>query len=327
MLRDSFHRNIEYVRLSVTDLCNIRCRYCMPVEGVPKTSKDQILSFEEIHRLIRILVELGVRSVRITGGEPLVRKDLPKLLSQLNSIPALEDLCLTTNGIHLEEHAEALFSAGLKRINIHLDTLDSQRFRHITRWGELDKVLLGIQRAQNLGMKPIKLNAVLLKGFNDDEVVDLVRFAAEKEFILRFIELMPIGPGLKMKSQYLETQFVLDKLSEQYTLIPYGKRLGRGPAEYYQVAELGSVVGFIHPVSQPFCDKCNRIRISSEGRLQDCLAYQEPWILRDLLRAPGLSDDKIKEAITRLLMGKREDHGGFLRSECTPTQGMYGIGG
>ncbi len=299
----------------------------MPVTGVEKTARDDILSFEEITRLVRVLVGLGVKSVRITGGEPLVRKELPRLIHMLHSIEGLEDLCLTTNGILLSEMARPLSEAGLQRVNIHLDTLDPERFRHITRWGNLPQVFAGLRAAQDEGFDPIKLNAVLLKGFNDDEIISLARFAAEQDLVLRFIELMPIGPGRNMKSQYLEAQYVLDQLSEQWTLVPFGKTLGRGPAEYYKVVELDSVVGLIHPVSQPFCDRCNRIRISAEGKFQDCLAYQEPWTLRDLIRTPGLGDDALTEAIAGLLKLKRADHGGFLLPQCTPTRGMYGIGG
>lgn len=327
MLCDAFQRKIEYLRLSVTDLCNIRCKYCMPLEGAVKKEREDILSFEEIHRLVAAFVRLGVKSVRITGGEPLVRKDLPHLIKMLHPIPGLEEILLTTNGILLKDQAAALRAAGLRRINIHLDTLDGYKFTQMTRLGNIQNVFAGIEAARNAGFSPIKLNAVLLKGYNEDEGESLLRFSAEKKLILRFIELMPIGPGKEMGASYLPTGVMREKLSQKFTLLPYGQRLGLGPAQYCKVVELNSVVGFIHPVSEPFCEKCNRVRLSADGRLQDCLAYDESFSLRDLLRTPGSTDAQLENKIREMITIKRPDHGGFLLPQCPATTGMYGIGG
>ena len=327
MLRDGFQRKIEYLRLSVTDRCNIRCRYCMPESGIRGSAKDQILSFDEITRLVSAFVELGVRSVRITGGEPLVRRGLPELISRLSALPDLEDLSLTTNGILLSDMAFDLKEAGLKRINIHLDTLDPERFQQVTRWGRLEEVLKGIETAQAAEFEPIKINAVLQKGINDQDIKTMALFAAQKRLTLRFIEIMPIGPGMALKENFLKTDYVLEELEKNFTLLPYGKTLGRGPADYFKIVELNSIIGLIHPVSKPFCDNCNRIRISADGRFQDCLAYEESTHLRSYLRDPKIGDDDIRKKIQEMMTLKRSDHGGFLMPQCTATEGMYGIGG
>lgn len=327
MLHDSYQRKIEYLRLSVTDLCNIRCRYCIPVTGAVKQNHAEILTFEEIARLIAIFAELGIRGVRLTGGEPLVRKDLPKLIAMLKQIPELEEVSLTTNGIPLKYLAQDLKEAGLSRINVHLDTLNEKRFRDITRGGNIEDVFAGIHAAQEVGFDPIKLNVVLMKGYNDTEIEDLVLFASKRNLILRFIELMPIGPSKEMKAHFLPASFAYEQLARRWTLISYGKKIGQGPAEYFKIVELGALIGFIHPVSQPFCDRCNRIRLSADGRLQDCLAYDEATSLRDLLRKPGLSDVRIEEEICQLIAMKRTDHGDFYLPQYPATCGMYGIGG
>lgn len=327
MLKDSYQRKIEYLRFSVIDRCNIRCQYCMPLEGLEKTDRNRILSFEEITRIVEAFVELGVKSVRLTGGEPLVRKNLPDLVAKLSRVEGLEDLLMTTNGILLKDYAYDLKVAGLTRINIHLDTLDPDRFREVTRLGSIEMVLEGIEAALAAGLHPIKINSVLQKGINDQEIESLVRFAAHQGLILRFIEIMPIGLGKNMNDQFLEAQYVLDTLAEKFTLVPFGKRLGPGPAEYYKVVELDSVIGLIHPVSKPFCDACNRVRMSADGGFQDCLAYEESTSLREVLRDPATTNDVLKEKIKEMITVKRSDHGGFLMPKCTATRGMYGIGG
>ncbi len=327
MLADGHARQIEYVRLSVTDLCNLRCAYCMPLEGAVKQARTDILSYEEMARLIGMLVQLGVRSVRVTGGEPLLRKNITELIELLSEIPELEDILLTTNGYKLKELAPELKAAGLKRINVHLDTLDAQRYEKITHGGQIKDVLSGIESAQAAGLGPVKINSVLMKGLNDDEIDSMVRFAADNKLLLRFIELMPLGPAQTMQDQFLPTSYVLERLSRKWQLVPYGKRLGRGPAEYYKIAELDSIVGLIHAVSEPFCHKCNRIRIAADGRIQDCLAYDESDSLRTLLRTPGIADETIIETVKLMIGMKREDHGGFLLPQYNATCGMYGIGG
>ncbi|MFO1464389.1 MAG: GTP 3',8-cyclase MoaA [bacterium] len=327
MLCDGYQRPIEYLRLSVTDLCNLRCRYCMPLEGAVKREREDILNFEEIARVVAVFARLGVKSVRLTGGEPLIRKGLPRLVAMLRAIPGIEDILMTTNGILLEDFAAELKAAGLTRINVHLDTLRPERFSSITRWGKLDDVLAGIAAAKAAGFSPIKLNAVLLKGGNEDEVEELLAFAAREGLILRFIELMPIGPGREMEPSFLPSAVVKGRLAEKYHLLPYGRRLGRGPAEYFKVFELNAVVGFIHAVSEPFCESCNRIRLSADGRVQDCLAYDESEGLLDLLRRPGSTEAELEAMLRRMISVKRADHGGFLQPNCQATAGMYGIGG
>lgn len=328
MLTDVFRRKIEYLRLSLTDLCNIRCHYCMPLQGVARAERAEILTFEEITRMVRLLVDLGIRRVRLTGGEPLVRKGLPDLVRMLRGIKGLEEILLTTNGLLLRPLAGPLRSAGLDKINIHLDTLDPARFRAIARMGDIQDALAGIIAAKEAGFAPVKLNAVIQKGHNDHEVADLLRFAAGHGLILRLIELMPIGPGRDlMPSAYLPAAEIRRRLTETYTLIPSTVRPGAGPAVYYKVKELDTLVGFISPVSQPFCEGCNRIRISSDGRFQDCLAYDGEFSFRDLLRDRSLSDDDIAWKVMDLLRGKREGHDGFSQLPAVRTPCMNGIGG
>lgn len=325
MLSDGHLRKIEYLRLSVTDLCDLRCRYCMPLCGAAKQDRKGILTYEEMARLVAIFVDLGIRSVRITGGEPLVRKGLPTLIAMLRKIRGLEDVLLTTNGFHLLQLAPQLKEAGLERINIHLDTLDPERYRHMTHGGEIDDVIAGIDAAQAAGLTPIKINSVLMKDYQDVEA--MTYFAAERNLIIRFIELMPIGPGKAMSDRFLAANTVLEQLSQRWTLIPFGKRLGPGPADYYKIVELNSIVGLIHAVSEPFCSKCNRIRLAADGRIQDCLAYDDSICLRTLLRTPGVGDEKIASMVRQIIGLKREDHGGFQLPQYKVTCGMYGIGG
>ncbi|MBI2337248.1 MAG: GTP 3',8-cyclase MoaA [Deltaproteobacteria bacterium] len=327
MLIDAYHRKIEYLRLSVTDLCNLRCRYCMPEDGVHTKSKSEILSFEEITRMVRILVALGVKRVRLTGGEPLVRKNLPRLIAMLQGIAGLEEILLTTNGVLLETLAYELKQAGLNKINIHLDTLHPEKFRHVTRWGDLEKVLRGLEKAIALGFKPIKLNMVVQRGFNDEEVEDLLHFAKNLNLVLRLIELMPIGPAQFQQDAYLPLGQILARLSKKYTLEPYENKLGFGPAQYYFVKDFGVVLGTIRPVSKPFCDGCDRIRLSCDGRVQDCLAYNGVLSVRDILRGEEKDDETLAHKIVNLIQGKREGHLGFMQSAKERVPCMYGIGG
>lgn len=327
MLCDSFNRKIEYLRFSLTDLCNIRCHYCMPPEGVFKIHRSEILTFEEIERMVRLLVDLGVRRVRLTGGEPLVRREVPHLVKMLKNIHGLEEVLMTTNGILLKQYAQELHDVGLEKINIHLDTLSPEKFRQITRLGEIEKVFEGICEAKKVRFQTIKLNAVLQRGINDNEVEDLLCYSAENNLVLRFIEMMPIGPGKDLPHLFIPRDEVLNRLSERYTLIPSTERLGLGPATYYQVKELGTLVGFIAPISHPFCDSCNRIRISSDGRFQDCLAYDGTFSFRDLLRNPDFSDNDIRQQVIGLLQGKREGHEGFVQLPVVATPCMSAIGG
>lgn len=333
MLCDSLQRKIDYLRFSVTDLCNIRCHYCMPAEGIFRIHRQELLTFEEITRLVKILVSLGIKKVRLTGGEPLVRRDLPVLVRMLHGVEGLEEILLTTNGVPLKSFAGPLREAGLQRINIHLDTLRRDRFLKITRRDELAAVLEGIEEAIKVGFMPIKLNVVVQRGLNDDEIEDLMHFSADRGLVLRLIEMMPIGPGRDLmplhfiSSAEIRDQLASAKLASRYTLTPWVGRLGPGPARYVKVEELGLLLGFISPISQPFCEDCNRIRISSDGRFQDCLAYDGTFSLKDLLRSPQFSDGDIGREVVSLLGGKREGHEGFVQLPAFRTPCMSGIGG
>ena len=278
--------------------------------------------------MVRILAGLGIRRVRLTGGEPLVRKGLPDLVRRLKEIDGIQEILLTTNGILLKALAQELKEAGLEKINIHLDTLSPDKFKQITRWGNIEDLFAGIEAAKRAGFSPIKLNAVIQRGVNEDEVEDLLRFAVSNGLILRLIELMPIGEACgMMSSAYASLESIRRRLEEKYTLLPAGLRVGSGPARYYQVEELNTVVGFITPVSQPFCQGCNRIRISSDGRFQDCLAYDGSFSLRDLLRDSCTTDERIATEVVKLIGGKRESHNDFVQEERIQTPCMYGIGG
>jgi len=327
MLTDASQRKIEYLRLSLTDLCNIRCQYCLPPEGIAEIHQTDVLSFNEIERMVRILAKLGVRRVRLTGGEPLIRQNISTLVRRLKAIEGLEEVLLTTNGIFLAPIARSLREAGLSQINIHLDTLNPETFRLITRLGDIHHVFEGISAARREGFTPIKLNAVVQRGINDDEAVDLVEYAARHDLTLRFIEMMPIGPGRGMPHLFVPRDEVLERLSDRFTLLPSPERPGMGPANYYRVKELGTLVGFIAPVSHPFCDECNRIRISSDGRFQDCLAYDGTFSFRDLLRDPNVSDNDLVAEVQNLLQGKRQGHDGFVQLPSLATPCMSAIGG
>ena len=328
MLTDSFQRKINYLRLSVTDLCNIRCLYCMPKEGVARFPHDEILSFEEIERMVGILAGLGVKKVRLTGGEPLVRRGIVQLVNRIRNVRGVEEVLLTTNGIPLKTLAAPLRDAGLEKINIHLDTLSANTFRRISRGAEIANVLEGIREARRVGFDPIKMNVVIQKGINDHEAEELVRFASREGLILRFIELMPIGPGREMmREHFIPAEEIRQRLEKSFTLYPSLMKLGSGPAKYFEVGGLGTKIGFISPVSQPFCDRCNRIRISSDGRFQDCLAFDGQFSFRDLLRDPSMTDVRIAEEVRRVMMGKRESHEGFMQEEGIRTPCMKAIGG
>lgn len=305
-LIDPFGRRIEYVRLSVTDRCDLRCQYCMPVGFKDFEEPEHWLTHDEIERVIRAFGELGTRRVRITGGEPLVRKQLPELAARLAALPGIEDLSLSTNATRLDKHAEALYRAGVSRINVSLDTLKPERFKAITQ-GKLDKVINGLMAARRAGFFPIKINMVVMKGVNDDEVQDMVDFCIEHDFTLRFIETMPVGEtGRDATSQYISLQEVKARLAEQYELLP-GMMPGGGPARYVQVAGTNLRIGFITPISQHFCETCNRVRLSVDGTLYMCLGQEERYPLRPLLRA-GISDEKLQQHIIRAIALKPERH-------------------
>ncbi len=305
-LIDPFGRSVEYIRLSVTDRCDLRCFYCLPGDYRDFSEPEEWLSFDEIQRVIHAFTVLGVRRVRVTGGEPLVRKNLPALVTQLSDIPGIEDLSLSTNAVALSRQATALKTAGISRINVSLDSLRADRFKEITR-GNLDKVIDGLMAAKQAGFKPIKINMVLMKDVNDDEVEDMIEFCIEHGFTLRLIETMPVGDtGRSATSRYLSLQNVKKRLAERYELIP-GVMPGGGPARYLQVAGTDLRIGFITPISQHFCETCNRVRLAVDGTLYLCLGQEHKFEFRPLLRA-GISDSDLIDAARSAIALKPERH-------------------
>ncbi|OGT19494.1 MAG: cyclic pyranopterin phosphate synthase MoaA [Gammaproteobacteria bacterium RBG_16_57_12] len=306
-LIDPHGRRIDYIRLSVTDKCNLRCFYCLPEGYKDFTEPSSWLSFDEIERVIRAFADLGVRRVRITGGEPLVRKNLSALVAQLNAIDTIDDLSLSTNASLLRRDAPALKQAGIARINVSLDTLLGDRFAQITRNGQLATVLDGLMAAKAAGLTPIKINMVVMKDVNDDETEDMVLFCLEHGFTLRFIETMPMGDsGRSASLQYLDLDIVRKHLAGRFDLID-SVMPGGGPARYMNVKGTDLHIGFITPISQHFCDTCNRVRLSADGTLYLCMGNEHSFALRPLLRE-GISDDDLKHALLRALALKPRQH-------------------
>lgn len=305
-LIDPFGRPIEYVRLSVTDRCDLRCNYCMPKGFRDFEEPEQWLDFTEIERVIGAFGRLGVTRIRLTGGEPLVRHNIPELASRLAALPNIEDLSLSTNATRLDKHAQALRQAGISRINVSLDSLRPERFREITQ-GRLEKVLSGLMAARDAGFAPIKINMVVMAGVNDDEVEDMVEFCIEHGFTLRFIETMPMGStGASAGRQYVNLQDVRRQLARRFELIP-GVMHGGGPARYVRIAGTELRIGFITPISQHFCDTCNRVRLTADGTIYLCLGQNDKLELRPLLRA-GAGDHDLEQAILAAIARKPERH-------------------
>jgi cyclic pyranopterin phosphate synthase len=327
MLSDSFGRLHDNLRISVTDRCNIRCFYCMPEEGVRFVPRAEILDFEEIERFVRIAVTLGVNKLRVTGGEPLVRRDLPVLIERLAAIPGIRDLALTTNGVLLSEFARPLYDAGLRRLNVHLDTLDRQRFREICRRDDLPQVLDGIETARALGYR-IKLNAVAVKNLVEPDIVPLARYARERGFEVRYIEFMPLdAQNLWDRSKVLLADEILETLSREIApLVPVPDPDPRAPATEYNFADGVGQVGFIASVSRPFCLNCNRLRLTSDGKLRYCLFAIEEDDVRAMLRS-GASDSAIADLVRRNVSRKWLGHEINSAKFVAPPRPMYSIGG
>jgi cyclic pyranopterin phosphate synthase len=305
-LIDPFNRKIEYVRLSVTDKCNMRCFYCLPKHFKNFEQPDHWLTFDEIERTLAAFSELGVGRVRITGGEPLVRKNINDLVDRISKLPGIYDLSLSTNATLLSRHAKNLHDAGISRINVSLDSLKPDRFKTITG-SELQPVLDGLMTAKETGFTPIKINMLALKDINDDEFEDMVEFCLEHGFTLRFIETMPIGTtGIKASDHFINLGEVKTRLAKQFDCIP-GVMPGGGPARYVQVKGTDLRIGFITPLSQHFCETCNRVRLSVDGTLYLCLGQEHKYELRPLLRQ-GISDDGLKNAIIEAIAIKPEKH-------------------
>ena len=306
-LTDDFGRRISYLRLSVTDRCDLRCQYCLPKDFKDFAEPGGWLSYEEITRVVGAFARLGLRHLRLTGGEPLVRRDLPALVSQLAAIPGLDDISLSSNCTRMEKLAEPLARAGVQRLNVSLDSLRPERFREITGGGKLDKVLRGIEAARQAGMGPIKINTVAMAGFNDDEFDELIDFCAEYGYTLRLIETMPVGDtGRSAQGSYLDLEKVRQRLTASHGLVP-STMPGAGPARYYRIPGTDSRIGFITPISQHFCETCNRVRLSCEGDIYACLGDEHRYNLLQPLRA-GCSDEELVEHILAAIRLKPERH-------------------
>ncbi|MCW8919817.1 MAG: GTP 3',8-cyclase MoaA [Gammaproteobacteria bacterium] len=306
-LTDAFGRGIEYLRLSVTDRCDLRCFYCMPEGFKDFETPAHWLTFDEIERVIGAFGRLGVRRVRITGGEPLVRKGLGELTARLGQLPGIDDLSLSTNAVQLARHARVLRQGGVQRLNVSLDTLDAERFAQITGGGKLHKVIDGLMAAKAEGFFPIKINMVAMKGVNDDEFEAMFEFCRQHGFTLRFIETMPMGStGRSAQGQYLSLQTVKERLTQRYALVP-AVMDGGGPARYMKLADSEMRIGFITPMSQHFCDTCNRVRLSVDGTLYMCLGQEHNYPLRELLRS-GISDAELEQHIIKAVNLKPERH-------------------
>jgi cyclic pyranopterin phosphate synthase len=308
LLTDSFGREVNYLRLSVTDRCNLRCTYCM-AENMTFLPKQQILSLEELRDTARAFVELGVRKIRLTGGEPLIRRDILKLVGSLASLPGLDELTMTSNGVMLPKMAQPLKDAGLARINISIDSLKPERFKALTRVGELDEVLAGIRAAGAAGFQCIKLNAVILAGFNDDEVLNLARFAVDNQMDISFIEEMPLGEisSHKRTNTKISSEQIRQQLETEFKLSDTAETTG-GPSRYARVANSDSRIGFISPMSNNFCSSCNRVRLTAEGRLLLCLGNEHSLDLREILRSYPGDSERLKNNIVRAMENKPERH-------------------
>lgn len=306
-LIDRFGRRIRYVRLSVTDRCDFRCVYCMG-EDMRFLPRQQVLTLEELARLARTFHRLGVNKIRLTGGEPLVRRDILELVGEIGRI-GLRDFTLTTNGSHLAQYASALVKAGLHRVNISLDSLDPQRFRRITRTGNLHRVIDGIDAAHDAGLHAMKLNVVVMKGRNDDEIADLVNFARQKHCDISFIEEMPLGAITEhdRSESFCSSAEVRRRIEQYFPLIPDTRQSG-GPARYFRMADSASRIGFISPHTHNFCGDCNRVRVTAEGRLLLCLGNEHSMDLRHILRAHPENDVKLENALIQAMDLKPERH-------------------
>jgi cyclic pyranopterin phosphate synthase len=302
-LCDSFQRGISYLRISVTDRCNLRCVYCMPAEGVPLVSHQEILSFEEIHLMVRASVELGIDKIRITGGEPLVRPGIADLVLMLSSVEGVREISMTTNGVLLGSHASRLKDAGLHRVNVSLDTLRQERFKSITRMGELDDALKGIESARAAGLNPVKINVVPMKGVNDDEILDFARMTVESGWHVRFIEFMPVNRN----AEFVPSHVLRQQIEAVGALEPYCGLTGNGAARYYRLPGAAGTIGFISHLTEPFCEECNRLRLSSTGVLYPCLFSDEGVDVRTALRS-GADLEAIKRLIAAAIASKPRNH-------------------
>jgi cyclic pyranopterin phosphate synthase len=306
-ISDSFQRPINYLRISVTDRCNLRCVYCMPEAGIDLMSHYDILSYEEIYTVAKAAAELGINRIRLTGGEPLVRAGITDLISLLAGIETVEDLSLTTNGTLLAQHAAALKEAGLQRVNISLDTLKPERFRQITRCGELSDTLKGIEAALAAGLTPVKINMVVMAGINDDEITDFVAKTVKDGWNVRFIELMPVSSNEPVSDKLVSVSEMRKRIETIGKLEPWKVEAGNGPAKYFRLPGASGTVGFISPVTEHFCFQCNRLRLTADGKLRPCLLSEAEIDLKGPLRG-GAPVEELKNLIGQAIANKPKGH-------------------
>ena len=301
-MKDSYGREINYLRISLTDRCNLRCIYCMPEKGIEKVSHEDILTLEEVYEITEAFVDLGINKIRFTGGEPLTRKGIVSLIERVSKLSGVKDLAMTTNGLLLEKFAPSLKEVGLNRVNISLDTLKEEKYTYITRGGKLEEILKGIEEAKKVGLTPIKINTVLIGGFNDDEIIDFVKLTEKEEIDVRFIELMPVGEAAPWaKEKFVSNGIVLDKVKE---LTQVEREDNSSPAVYYKLPNGKGRVGLINPITCKFCENCNRIRLTSQGKLKLCLHSNKEIDIKEALR----NGEDIKKIITDSILEKEESH-------------------
>jgi cyclic pyranopterin phosphate synthase len=325
-LLDTFGRVHNNLRISVTDRCNLRCTYCMP-EDVVFMDRGELLTFEEITRFVEVAAPLGIDKIRLTGGEPLMRRDLPRLVAMLTRVPGIRDVGLTTNGVLLAAHAQAFYDAGLRRINISLDTLNPERFRQLARRDGLEQVIEAILAAKHAGFDPIKINAVSIRGITETEVVPLARFARQHGLELRFIEYMPIGADQWERSKVYFAHEIMEQLEQEVApLVPVEDYDPRAPAMEFRYTDGGGRVGIIASVSRPFCMSCNRVRLTADGKLRNCLFALDEMDVKHLLRT-GAGAEVIAEVIRQNIMAKWEGHEINTARFIKPLRTMHAIGG
>ncbi|PIR01220.1 MAG: GTP 3',8-cyclase MoaA [Nitrospinae bacterium CG11_big_fil_rev_8_21_14_0_20_45_15] len=326
-LIDGMGRTIVNLRISVTDRCNFRCTYCMPENNVEFMERSKLLTFEELTRIATIVSKMGISRLRITGGEPLMRKDLPSLIQMLNGINGIEDIAMTTNAFFLKDQAEALWKAGLKRLNVSLDALDPEKFRDVNRKDCLSEVLNGLEAAKKAGFKSIKINAVAMRNFSETEIMSLVDMGRTEGFEMRFIEFMPLDSDqVWAREKVLFGSEIIELIGQKYDLVPIDNSREIGPASEFTFADGKGKIGIITAVSNPFCDHCNRIRMTADGTLRTCLFSTQETNLKTLLRE-GASDEEIDQAITDAVMLKEPGHKINLDSFERPKRAMHAIGG
>lgn len=325
-LTDKFNRHLEYLRISITDRCNLRCIYCVPKGIVPKVPHNDILRYEEILRIVNTGVALGIRKVRVTGGEPLMRKGVGAFLKKLGGINGLTDISLTTNGYSLENNVDMIKSAGIRRINVSIDTLDRDKFAYITGYDVFERVWRGIMRAHEAGLSPIKLNVVALKGHNDQELIDMARLSLAYPFHIRFIEYMPIGDSKMHTENSILAPEIRRKIEKLGRLEPVKRNQMDGPAERFRFEGAPGEIGFICPMSRHFCSACNRLRLTADGHIRPCLLSDRQVDVKGPIRR-GCSDDMIADIFKAAVRHKHDEHLYGLDSEFRVTGQMSGIGG